>query len=898
MNITNSISMASIASAALALPVLHYIAPVATATYFISAKTAATCLLQEPSKRGKLSLRRYGSSALQLTILATVVAEAVTTITQAFQDSTFAPAQDYVIYLFASFVLHGCFSLGLIENEHPLWHPYLGAWLIALAFDFPLIVLQGLRIPEDGYAKGRMSICVLRSAALVALSILASWCILSDRKRSIRLDDESEALLAANGHEASTNGTRTKPITSPRDSVLASENGDTGDDNEERDDGFDSDSEEPEEDKKLRAQQKQRLQESGSWFAYLKEFNIFIPMLLPRKNRLVQACLVTIGVCIFMNRALNILVPRQVGIVVNELTEAYGTGVVPWRALGLWMLYTSLSSGVGIGLLKALAEMPVNQYGHRMIATTAFQHIMDLDMHFHNEKNSGELIRVIDQGSTLQDLLSYMLFDIGPMFFDLAVAFVYVSILFDVYMSVIMFAIGISYVWIGAKVTAWSIKQRRDFNSAWLNESRVQNEAINNWSTVSHFNRGKYESIRYDESVVAFNLAEWRYYLAYYLGGGFQSGIMLIGRLAAMSLAAYRVSQGSAPVGNFVTLSMYWSSVEAPLRSVSYSIRKITSMLTDSERLLQLLTTKPLVNEQPEAKDIEIKEGTVTFENVDFSYDPRKSTLRNINLEIKAGQTIALVGETGGGKSTILKLLYRYYDVTNGAIRIDGQDIRHVTLDSLRDSFGMVPQDPALFNTSIMENIKYARLDATDEEVKEACRAAAIHDKIESFPDGYKAKVGERGVKLSGGELQRVAIARAILRQPKIVLLDEATSMIDAETEATIQLAFKRLSASRTTFVVAHRLSTIQHADQILVIHDGEIVEHGTHAELFRQKGKYVALWSKQLNKDVQDVGTSLDVQKADEVLKTDGSGEAQVRVQDVMDASSSSKAGSSSEGE
>ncbi|EME41863.1 hypothetical protein DOTSEDRAFT_74052 [Dothistroma septosporum NZE10] len=883
-------------SAGPALSILHYIAPIATATYFVCAKAVATCLLQEPSKRGKLYVRKYGTSTLQLAVLATVVAEAITAITQAITEQDFTPSQDYIIYLIAVFALHACFSLGLIESLHPLWHPYLGAWLIALGFDIPIVILQGLRVPGNGYARLRMALNVLRSFALVALSILASWWILSDRKRSVRLDDESDALLADGSRDTSTNGHTRKSSTSPRDSVLASEHGDCNDGDAESDGGFDSDSEEPEQDKELRAQQKQRLQESGSWFAYLTEFKIFVPMLLPRKNRLVQACLVTIAICILLNRALNILVPRQVGIVVNELTEAYGTGVVPWRALGLWMIYTSLSSGVGISLLKTLAEMPVNQYGYRMIATTAFNHIMDLDMHFHNEKNSGELIRVIDQGTTLQDLLSYMLFDIGPMFFDLAVAFVYVSILFDVYMSVIMFTIGISYIWIGAKTTAWSIKQRREFNTAWLNESRVQNEAINNWSTVSHFNRGKYESKKYDDSVVAFNLAEWRYYLAYYLGGSLQSGIMLSGRLAAMSLAAYRVSQGSAPVGNFVTLSMYWSSVEAPLRSVSYSIRKITSMLTDSERLLQLLTTKALVNDQPEARDIEIKEGTVTFESVDFSYDKRKSTLKNINLEVKAGQTIALVGETGGGKSTILKLLYRYYDVTNGAIRIDGQDIRRVTLDSLREAFGMVPQDPALFNTSIMENIKYARLDATDEEVKEACKAAAIHDKIESFPDGYKAKVGERGVKLSGGELQRVAIARAILRQPKIVLLDEATSMIDAETEATIQLAFKRLSASRTTFVVAHRLSTIQHADQILVIHDGEVVEHGTHAELFRQKGKYVALWSKQLSKDVQDVGISLNVHKADEMLKTASSEEAQIRVQDVIAASNGPQASSNSE--
>ena len=264
---------------------------------------------------------------------------------------------------------------------------------------------------------------------------------------------------------------------------------------------------------------------------------------------------------------------------------------------------------------------------------------------------------------------------------------------------------------------------------------------------------------------------------------------------------------------------------------------------------MELLNTKPTVTESPESSPLIVTQGRVEFCGVDFSYDPRKPTLRGISFVAETGNTIALVGETGGGKTTILKLLYRYYDADSGHIRIDGQDVRDVSLDSLRDSFGMVPQDPALFNTSIMENVRYARLDATDGEVHEACRAAAIHDKILTFPDGYRSKVGERGVKLSGGELQRVAIARAILRDPAIVLLDEATSMIDTETEHLIQRAFKRLTSGRTTFVVAHRLSTIQHADKILVISNGEIAEMGTHDELFAMDGKYVSLWSRQFSK-------------------------------------------------
>jgi len=264
---------------------------------------------------------------------------------------------------------------------------------------------------------------------------------------------------------------------------------------------------------------------------------------------------------------------------------------------------------------------------------------------------------------------------------------------------------------------------------------------------------------------------------------------------------------------------------------------------------MELLNTESSVTEAIDAPPLYVTQGRVEFRDVSFSYDPRKPNLQDMSFVAEPGKTVALVGETGGGKTTILKLLYRYYDPDKGRIMIDGQDIRGVSLDSLRDSFGMVPQDPALFNMSVLENVRYARLDATDTEIYEACQAAAIHNKILSFPDGYRSTVGERGVKLSGGELQRIAIARAILRNPSIVLLDEATSMVDAETEHLIQGAFRKLTRGRTTFVVAHRLSTIQHADQILVISNGEIAERGTHEELFALGGKYVALWSRQLSK-------------------------------------------------
>jgi ABC-type multidrug transport system fused ATPase/permease subunit len=281
---------------------------------------------------------------------------------------------------------------------------------------------------------------------------------------------------------------------------------------------------------------------------------------------------------------------------------------------------------------------------------------------------------------------------------------------------------------------------------------------------------------------------------------------------------------------------------------LSSNYRWLIADLIDAERLLILFQTKPTVLDKEGVQLLEVTHGNVRFKGVHFAYDPRKPTLTDINIDAHTGETIAFVGETGAGKTSILKLLFRFYDVSAGSIEIDGQDIRDVTLSSLRDAIGVVPQDPVLFNATVMENLRYARLDATDEEIYDACKATAVHDKIMSFPDRYQSSVGEQGVKLSGGELQRVAIARVLLKNPPIVLLDEATSAVDSDTEVLIQAALKKLSTGRTTFVIAHRLSTIVSADKILVVHEGRIVERGTHHELLQLGGKYLSLWSKQIS--------------------------------------------------
>ncbi|KAF2236720.1 P-loop containing nucleoside triphosphate hydrolase protein [Viridothelium virens] len=322
-----------------------------------------------------------------------------------------------------------------------------------------------------------------------------------------------------------------------------------------------------------------------------------------------------------------------------------------------------------------------------------------------------------------------------------------------------------------------------------------------------------------------------------------------LGLVAACLLVVHRILNGLNTAGDFILIVQHWQSIQRPLKYLASTYKYIRRDLTDLERFFNLMLTKQTVTDKAVANPLEFKKGQVEFLGVDFFYKPDKVILKDLNFVAEAGKTIALVGETGGGKSTIIKLLPRSYDVCNGSITIDGQDLRDVTQESLRDVFGIVPQNARLFNKSIMDNIRYGRLDATDEEVYDACRAAAIHDKIMTFTKGYQSKVGEGGVKLSGGELQRISIARTIIKQPKIVLLDEATSAVDTETEKKIQEGLKKLCAGRTTFIVAHRLSTIMHADLILVIDNGQIIERGTHDALIGRGGKYAKLVKRQFGR-------------------------------------------------
>ena len=367
------------------------------------------------------------------------------------------------------------------------------------------------------------------------------------------------------------------------------------------------------------------------------------------------------------------------------------------------------------------------------------------------------------------------------------------------------------------------------------------------YETVKYFNAEQYEFNRYRNAVRDYQKSEYKVLVSLNVLNVTQNLVFTMGLLVTCFIAAYQITTGKRKVGQFVALVTYMAQLQGPLNFFGTFYRAIQSSMINAERMLELFKEQPTVTDSPTAIDLSFCEGGIRFDEVKFAYDPRKPALKGLDFSCAPGTTTALVGESGGGKSTVFRLLFRFYNTTGGNILIDGHDVTDITIDSLRRHIGVVPQDTVLFNETLMYNLKYANPSATDEDVFEACRAASIHDKILTFPDGYESRVGERGLKLSGGEKQRVAIARTILKDPRIILLDEATAALDSDTEQHIQTALDKLAQGRTTLVIAHRLSTITTADQILVLHSGRVVERGTHDELLTMKGKYASMWRKQI---------------------------------------------------
>ncbi len=512
---------------------------------------------------------------------------------------------------------------------------------------------------------------------------------------------------------------------------------------------------------------------------------------------------------------------------------------------------------VGYGIARLLATAfgelrdavfaKVGQRAIRRVALATFRHLHGLALRFHLERQTGGLSRAIERGTKAIDfLLRFALFHIIPTLLELAMVCGILWTLFNVWFALVTLVTIVGFVAYTMVVTEWRLKYRRRMNETDQEANTRAIDSLLNYETVKYFGNEAYEARRFDAALRRYERAAVTSNASLSLLNIGQAVIVGSGLAAIMLMAGYGVAGGTMTVGDFVMVNTYLIQLYLPLNYLGFVYREIKQSLTDMEAMFYLLGVAPEVEDAPGAKPLADGPGEIVFAGVSFAYDPRRRILHDVSFAVPAGRRTAIVGPTGAGKSTLSRLLYRFYDATEGAIAIDGQDIRSVTQASVRAAIGIVPQDTVLFNDTVYYNIAYGRPDATPTDVEAAARSAAIHDQIMAMPDGYQTVVGERGLKLSGGEKQRVAIARTILKRPRILMFDEATSALDTRTEREIQVALKEISRNRTTLVIAHRLSTVVDADEILVLEHGRIVERGTHAALLAQHGTYAQMWARQ----------------------------------------------------
>ena len=584
------------------------------------------------------------------------------------------------------------------------------------------------------------------------------------------------------------------------------------------------------------------------WYAYLRGFAILIPYLWPRKSVKLQALAFSCFLLMIGQRVINLLVPIYSGKIVTALETGENKMVhAPWLIISLYILFRWLQGGQGLfAATRSVLWVPVEQYSYRAISAAAFEHVHSLSAEFHTGKRTGELISALNKGSSINTFLELVTFQVGPMIFDLVIAISFLIYRFDLYLGMVVTIVTFLYIYVTIRLAAWRVTLRRNYVSADREMESVKNDSLHSWDTVKFFNAETYEFTRYRTAIRDMQGYEVWVELTLQLMNAVQGTLFMIALLVVCFIEAFQVASGYQSVGNFVTLLIYMAQLQAPLNFFGTFYRSIQNNLINAERMLELFKEQPIVVDKPSAEEMKDCKGDIFFDNVTFSYDKRKNALRNFSFHCPPGTTTALVGESGGGKTTVMRLLFRYYNPEIGEIRLDGREVGDLTIDSVRQAIGVVPQDCTMFNESIMYNLRYANQDATEEMIYDACRAASIHDRILDFKEGYETKVGERGVKLSGGERQRVAIARTILKNPKIILLDEATASLDTDTEEKIQEALKGLAKDRTMLIIAHRLSTIVHADQILVLNGGTVIERGTHHELMGLDGKYASMWRKQ----------------------------------------------------
>lgn len=582
----------------------------------------------------------------------------------------------------------------------------------------------------------------------------------------------------------------------------------------------------------------------------LRTIRKVIPYLWPADKRWVKVRVVLSMLALLMGMVATSITPYFFRDAVDALAPegADRAQTILSGAVGLTIAYGVLRLlGVGFNQLRDILFAKVAQRALRALALETFRHIHALSLRYHIARKTGGLSRIIERGiKGVEFLLRFMLFSIGPLMLQLL--FVAAILLYEFgfwYVVVVVLTIAL-YVWFTFALTEWRVKIRKQMNDSDTNANQKAIDSLLNFETVKYFNAEEREAERYDVSMREYEKAALT--TAYSLSAlNFGQAIIITGGLVlVMVMAAIGVQNGVLTVGDFVMINAYMIQLTMPLNFLGTVYREIRQALVDMGEMFDLLEQPAEVSDKPGAKPLEVKGGQLEFDALTFNYEENRTILKDFSLTVEAGQTVAVVGPSGSGKSTIGRILFRFYDVAEGALRIDGQDIRDVTQTSLRAHIGVVPQDTVLFNDTIGYNIGYGLPGASQGEIEEAAKAAQIHDFVASLPDGYETPVGERGLKLSGGEKQRVGIARTLLKNPPILLLDEATSALDTETEREIQESLHRMGEGRTVITIAHRLSTVVDSDMIVVLADGHIAEQGTHEELLELGGRYAHLWHTQ----------------------------------------------------
>jgi len=580
------------------------------------------------------------------------------------------------------------------------------------------------------------------------------------------------------------------------------------------------------------------------------------PYIWPADRRDLKARVIFATVLLFVAKLATVAVPFTFKWATDALA---GRGTAPvaadnWLAWALAApIVMTLAYGatrVVMGLLTQwrdgiFAKVAMNAV--RRLAMLTFEHVHLLSLRFHLERKTGGLTRVLERGrNAIETIVRMVLLQLAPTIVELVLIVAVLLLHFDWRYVALIAATVVCYMLFTWYATEWRINIRRRMNESDSDANAKAVDSLLNYETVKYFSAEAREAKRYDRSMTRYEDASVKAYVSLAVLNAGQAVIFTIGLTGAMALCAYGIERGTNTVGDFVMINAMMIQLYTPLNFMGMVYREIKQAIIDIEIMFSLLARKPEITDKPGAPPLQVRAGTIRFENVSFAYEAARPILTNLSFDVAAGNPVAIVGPSGAGKSTISRLLFRFYDVTDGRILIDGQDIREVTQTSLRAAIGMVPQDTVLFNDTIRYNIRYGRWDASDAEVEQAARQAQIDDFISRTPKGYETEVGERGLKLSGGEKQRVAIARTILKGPPILLLDEATSALDSHTEKDIQDELDRVAENRTTLVIAHRLSTIVNADEILVLDRGAIIERGTHRELIAHGGLYASMWNRQ----------------------------------------------------